>query len=440
MERADGQRGKGQGAELFAFSIRICGLAAGLLLGGVLLVCVAGCRREPTDLRRVALKAEAEARQAFEQHDADHAAGAAARAEEALDKLKDQARSGKFTGPGATNLIEETKTAVASARNYAQLAGEEQECRTRLTGLKIKVYQGARDTVCGYALRSLAPAAELAVGPDTNALTAMQRQLALLAWNVAVLAGERAPLGNGTPDWAGAAADLRGWGTNPPPKLGLLLAATFALNGFTDLALSEIESADLSHLRATNSRCVYHLERGALYALNGWDRTAARELEQARQLSPNGWSGVGTTQAVAVFHFWLADHAIQRKHFLQADAEIAEAAKAWPGNPLTPFLDGERLTVSGEWAKAAEVLEAQAAASKDEWLARHLSQRAREIRQREGNVTPLFASPAFILEIVLHRAGESALDSPALKKVEDFMDSAKGFGQQLLDKFPGGGQ
>jgi TfoX/Sxy family transcriptional regulator of competence genes len=438
MEWADSQPVIYQKA--FARFTRVFRLAAGLVLSGGLLLFVAGCKRAPADLHRAALQAAAQAQQAFEQHDAERAARAAARAEEALEKLKAQANAGKLTGPDAKTLIEETRTAAVSARNYAQLAWEEQECRKRLAGLKLRVYQGARDTVCGYALRSLAPAAEQALGADTNSLSAVQRQLAWLAWNVAVLAGERVPLSNGAPDWAGAAADLRAWGTNPPPKLGLFLAGTFALNGFTDLALSEIESADLSRLSATNTRCWYHLERGALYALNGWDRTAARELDQAMQLSPNGWNGLGTTQAVAVFHFWLADHAIQRKHFLQADHEIALAAKAWPGNPLTPFLDGERLTVVCDWAKAAEALEAQAAASKDEWLARHLSQRAHEIREREGNVTPLFSDPAFIVQVVLHAAGESAQDSIALKRVQDFIESAKGFGQRLIDKLPVGGQ
>lgn len=423
----------------FALFIRVSQLAAGMVLGGVLLLFVAGCKRAPADLHRTALQAEAQARQAFEQRNADDAEGAAARAEEALGKLKDQADAGKSTAPDAKRLLEETKTAAGSARNYAQLAWEENECRKRLSGLKIKVYQGARDTVCGYALRSLAPAAEQAVAAETNSLPAVQRQLALLAWNVAVLVGERHPLSNGTPDWAGAAADLRAWGTNPPPKLGLFLAGTFALNGFTDFALSEIESADLPRLTITNTRCWYHLERGALYALNGWDRTAARELEQAMQLSPNGWNGLGTTQAVAVFHFWLADHAIQRKHFLQAEQEIAQAGRAWPDNPLTPFLDGERLMVSGDWTRAAEVLEARAAASKDEWLARHLIQRAHEIRERKGNITPLFSDPGFVLGIVVHAAGESAQDSVALKKVQDFIDGAKAFGQRLVDNLPGGG-
>ena len=397
---------------------------------------VAGCSRKPAALHRAAIQAEAEARRAFELQDAEAADRAAARAEDAMTKLKGLADSGKFAGPGSTNLLQETKVAATSSRNYAQLAVEEQQCRTRLASLKVKAYQGVRDAVCNYGLGGLAPLAEQAARADTNALSPVTQQLISMAWSLANFVGERATLTNGTPDWAGVAADLRTLGTNPPPQLGLFLALAFAASGFTDFALCEIESVDASRLAATNTRSLYHLERGALYALQGWDRTAARELRQAMQLSPNGWSGLGTTQALAVFHFWLADHAIQRKHFAQADLEFGEATKAWPDNPLAPFLKGEQLAAHGEWGKAADSLEAQATATKDPWLAKRLVQRAQEFRAGKDSTPLLFSDPLFVVEIVVHTASGSAEASAALKKLQDFIVGARAFGDRLAQKLP----
>ncbi len=413
------------------------GSVAGLVLVWFLFSLAAGCSRKPADLHRAAVQAEAQARQAFEERDFAAAERAAVHAEDALEALKSIAGRQKSPSPETARLLQDTASAAAAARNYAQLAFEEHQCRTRLRSLKVKAYKGVRDTVYSYGLGSLAPLAEQLAKADTNTVPFAQQSLASLARRLAEVASDGPPLTNGPSDWSLVAASLRSSSTNPPPKLSLFLATAFALSGFTDFSLCEIESVHPAVLVTTNSRSLYHLERGALYALQGWDRTAARELDQAMQLSPNGWNGVGTTQALAIFHLWLADHAFQRKHYPQADLEIAAAARAWPHNPLTPFLLGERLAAGGEWVKAAESLEAQAAATKDQWLAGRLTLRARQIRDAQGKTAPLFSDPAFILEIALHTVGQSAGNSAAISKVQQFFRDAQAFGARVAEKLPG---
>jgi hypothetical protein len=409
-----------------------------LLLPALLLLAASGCSRTPAELRERAVRAEAEARKAFERHDADAAGHAAECAEAAAQELERRAKSGKLTGADARNLLNEAGAAAASAREFAQLADEDHQCRERLASLKLKAYRHLRGAVCSYGLAGLAPVAEHAAAAGSNSLSSAEQPLASLAWNLMDFTGVRASLTNGT-DWTAVSGSLRAWSTNPPPELGMVLALGFALSGLTDFALCEVESVDAAKLTVTNTHSLYHLERGALFALNGWDKTALRELDQAARLAPEGWNGFGSTQAVALCHVYLADKALRRGQLRQADLEIARAIKAWPDNPLMAFLTGEKLAANGEWVKAADSLEAQAAGTKNEWLAKRLAQRAREFRESKGNTPGLFSDPAFILEVMAQAISESTRDSAALKKLQQLVDDARALGARAVEKLPGVG-
>lgn len=400
----------------------------------LLLLLAAGCGSKPESLLQKALKAESEARLAFEKHDPAAADLAAARAEDATQKLQRLADAGKLRHPTSRNLLNEAKAAAGSARNYAELAHEELQRRQRLATLKLKTYQELRASVFGHTLGVLAPVADHLARSDTNSLSAAEQKLASLAWNLVQLAGHGQPSTNDAPDWTAVAADLRSWTNGPPPGVAMALALGFAVGGMKDFALCELETLDAAQLTGTNARSLYHLERCALFALNGWDRSAARELDQALQLSPNGWGGVGSTQAVALCSSWLAGQALQKKDFRRADLEIARALKTWPGSPLTPFLATEQQAALGEWAPAADALERQAKLTQNEWLAGRLTRRARQLRQTKGSAPTLLCEPAFMLEAVLHALSESAGDTAALKKLEQLTAAARALGERMTPK------
>jgi hypothetical protein len=404
----------------------------------ILLVVAAGCAPKPAELRQRAVQAEVEARQAFEHREAAAAGRAADRAEDAATRLEKQVSSKRLSGAEAATFLQAAHAAADSARNYAQLADEERQSRERLASLKLKAYRTARTTVCSYGFAGLAPAAEHFAGAGTNSLSSTEQQLAMLAWSIVKLVEEPPPTTNGAPDWASVAADLRGWSKEPPPGLGMFLSAAFALNGFTDFALSELESVDATKLSATNARALYHLERSALFAAHGWDKTAARELDQAARLAPPGWLAVGSTQAVALSHVWLAGAALQRREFRRAEQEIAMAVKAWPNSAVAAFITGEELAARGEWEKAADSLDARAANTREEWLAKRLAQRARDLRNSQGTAPSLFSDSAFVMELALHAFGESAADSAPAKWFQQFLADAKAFGQRVVGQLPRG--
>lgn len=404
----------------------------------LLLVVATGCAPKPAELRKRAVQAEVEARQAFERHEPAEAESAADRAEEAATRLERQGSSGQLSGADRATFLREAHAAADAARNYAQLADEERQCRERLASLKLRAYRTARATVCSYGFAGLAPAAEHFAGAGTNSFSATEQRLAELAWNIVRLVEDPPPTTNGAPDWASVAADLRSWSKEPPPGLGMFLSAAFALNGFTDFALAELESVDASKLSATNARALYHFERAALFVVNGWDKSAALEFEQAAQLAPQGWLAVGSTQAVALSHVWLAGAALQRKELRQAQQEIAAAIKTWPNGAVEAFVAGEELAANGDWEKAADALEARAADTREEWLAKRLAQRARELRASKGAAPSLFSDRAFVMELAFHAFGETAADSAPAKWFQQFLVDAKAFGQRVVGQLPRG--
>ena len=412
------------------------------LLAALLLLGLTGCGRTPAELRLRALDGEAAARQAFEQHEPEAADQAASRAEAASARLEEQINSGKVQGPENEAFRQDARAAAGSARNYAQLADEERQCRSRLASLKLKAYRRARAALCEYGFSGLAPAAEHFGHTGAGSVSPAEQQVASLAWSVVQVVEQSPPMTNGLPDWARVAADLRFWSTNPPPGIGMFLSAAFAAHGLTDFALSEIESVDPASLAATNARALYHLERSVLFAAHGWDRTAARELDHALRFAPENLSGFGGTQAVALVHLWRAGAALQRKDLPTADLELGAALKTWPDNPVAALITAESMAAHGEWAKAADLLEARAGDTHQAWLAERLARRAREIRDAKGSAPPLFSDPASVLDLASHLLSSTARDSAPAQWFQGFLSDAKAFGQRVLSQLPrsdGGG-
>jgi hypothetical protein len=104
--------------------------------------------------------------------------------------------------------------------------------------------------------------------------------------------------------------------------------------------------------------------------------------------------------------------------------------------PVAPFLTGERLAASGEWEKAADSLEAQAAGTEDAWLAQCFAQRARDLRDGKGSSKALVLDSRFLVEIASHLAVKTARDSAASKQMGKWIDAARIFGQVLRQKIP----
>jgi hypothetical protein len=407
----------------FGCRLHIPCLAAVLLL-------LTGCSDSPATFLHTALRGEAQARRAFEKHDVEGAELGAARAEVALADLEEFIASNKLSDAEKEPVLSQTRIAAASARDYAQLAHEELLRFSALNSLKVKTYQRLRSAVCAYTIAGLAAAADRLAQAGTNSASAAEQQLASVAWKMVEIVNSSASLTNNAPDWPAAARTLRACASNPPPALGMALALAYATGGLTDFALSEIETVKVSQLSSSNSRSLYHVERGALFALRGWDRSAARELSDAVELAPKGWKTTGVTQAVSVVHFWLAEQSLNRANYVQADIETREVLKAWPGNPLVALVLSDKLAANGQWQKAADLLDQHARSLKNPWLAARLTQRALDIRKAQGPAPQIFSNVTLFLDFAAHAAG----DSSTTQSVLQWLDQARVLSGQAADK------
>jgi len=416
-------------------------LTACVILPVVLCGC-GGKTEPPEDLKAAVLKARDEAKAARGNKDPKAAEKAARRAEEAIERLRKLAVGEGQVAAAAKAVLAESDGAAREARHFAELADEERRLAEKLRGLKAKAYRAGRSTALSALFKGLSLAADQA---GKKGLAGLPKPVQEAANCAADFAG-RAPLAEGSPDWAGIAADMEKFAASPPPELAWVLAAGFLLGGQAELALIEAGALDpmnpppLSGMTAAESMPLTFLLRGLIYRANGLNHLAVREFTGA--ITVHG--GVGPAEELppwlrARVHALSALGLLYEKDLAGADREIMEAVKADPQGPLAAFLTGERLAANGEYEKAAESLESAARAKGgDEWLARRVTERAREIRDKKGGAEPLFCDTGFLCQVALHYVGEAAKRSEPARKLQRSLDSAKGFGAQFRRHLPGG--
>ncbi len=407
-----------------------------LCLAAMLALLLLGCRKAPEEWLQQAVAAEKAAQTAALQSDAKaakRAADAASRAENRLRKLAEAESPGREE---RQRLFRQAQVAARRARAHADLAWQSRKRHAKLSGLKARAYRNGRTLILTTLLPQIAAATERAGQVGTNELTILEAPLARLGWSLATLLGDRSARTDGPPDWAGAASDLRQWSTSQTMELNAFLALTFFMLGQKDLALAELESVNPAALRGTNDLAIYHGSRALLYATYGWNQLAAPEAEAFSQQVQLSGGPIEGRQLVALWHGFNACEAFMKRDFVRMDEAVAESIRAWPDNPVAAFLTGERLAANGEWEKAADSLEARAAGTEDEWIARRLAQRARDLRDGRGTTKALVLDARFLVELSAHATAKTARNSATGRKLGEWVEEAKVFGAQLRQRIP----
>jgi hypothetical protein len=248
-------------------------------LAGIFAVLIVGCSKSPDALLQKAAAAQKAAETARAANDPEAAQRAADKAQSTTDQLAKLVEADKSGRDDLQLKLQQAQAASRSARETAEVAAEEEQRREKLQGLKVTAYKKTRAWILATTLPQMALAAEKAGERGSNGLSLIERPLAEQTWNIACLVGNRSPLPDGSPDWYGAASDLRHWSTNPPIEFRALLGLALVLHGGSDLALAEFESVDSAGLSTTNALQIYHGGRALVYVMQGWDRLAAPEVE-----------------------------------------------------------------------------------------------------------------------------------------------------------------
>lgn len=320
------------------------------------------------------------------------------------------------------------------AARQAKLAAEDKDILDRTTGLKAKAYRGARDVALTQSLKGLALAADqMSKGGEPPAAV---KESADLGRRLAEGLADRKPLADGATDWPGVAADLRSFADKRPPAWSLFLAGACLVTARDGLGLIEIEGLDPAALADPDHVFLYHLLRGLLLRLNGQPESANEALAKLAAGPVPAAAAAYGVEWQGSLHVVLAVLAIQSGDYERADLEIARSLKAWPNNPVAVYVTGERLAANGQREAAADSLEKLMAGHAQEWIAKRIAARAREMRDGTGPAQPLLHDPGLLRDILLWQLWQMAKTSPKAKSLQNLVDAAAPF----LDRWVPGGK
>ncbi|MHC4914072.1 MAG: tetratricopeptide repeat protein [Planctomycetota bacterium] len=409
--------------------------SAALLAG---LLCASGCGKDepqtPAGLKQAVCAARDEARAAEAKTDHKAADRAADRAEKYAAKVKDLAGGEGEVAAEARKLLAESDAAAREARHFAELAAEKHELGRKVGSLKARAYRGGRAVAVKGFFKALSLAADGAAKKGVDELPEKVRGAAVAAAGLAAALAGRKPLEDGSPDWAGIAADMDAFAAKPPRETAVFLTAVFFFAGRSSLALYEIEAFDRSQLVDEEERALFHVARAFVYRANGFGKLAIREIEIAA-----GGEGEYDPQTQSGLHLASGLLFLWEKDYRSADRELGRALKADPNNAVAIYLTGERLLASGEWEKAAECLEAEAGGGEHGWLAERVAARARQVRDAKGNAQPLVYDKKFVTSLVLEFLARAAEKSETGRKLKFWAEWARASADPLLKLVPGMG-
>ena len=407
-----------------------------------LTVVLFGCSGEPQsigELRSVAVNAREEAVAARDAKDPKQADRAATRAEEAATAAAAMVEAAAQPTEADKQAVKEAAAAAREARSAAGWAREEKELADIVSGWKAKAYRGSRKVALAAVFTGMALAAEQAGKSDLDSLPQPVRENAELAAELAAEYAGREPLPNGQPDWEGIALDLQAFRSQEPEDLGQCLALAFILSAQPRLALYEIELVDPRSLKTPDRIVTYHILRGVILSENDLRRFAVREFETLDTLTGENEQQYSGPELLAAIHLLAAYVHLRDRQYRRADLELVRAMRVWPNNSVSVFLTGERLAAEGQYEKAADSLEQAARGTQHQWLAERITQRARQLRDDEGEAEPLLTDKRFMCEVALHYIGEAAKQSEAAESLQQSVAAAKQFGNNMLEHLPGVG-
>ena len=406
----------------------IAPLIALALVGG----CSSSSERPPksaAEAKDLAVTSRDAVKAARETKDFKAARQAVARAQQASDFAKGILAKPPVS-PDDNARCSDALAAAAEAERLGDLAGEEELLAGKVAAMNAASYRNMRDVAVQLSFMSLVRAARQAKTRSLETPPRAPKLSATVAADVASYCG-RANLPSGATDWDGVAADMETMGSDQPPVVRLIFTLGFMVGAKDVLALYEIESIDPQLIRTSGERSLYHLLRSALLSRIGLTKLSVEEAERSAAAldedpAASGREWRGAARAI------LACACLSQRDLARSDAEIARATQIWPENPLMVVLPGERLAAEGQYERAAALLEAAASATKAEWLAKKLSARAKELREKKGAAPPLFADSDFLCDVLSSCIAANA-SAPAPKQLSRLVAGARWLAQKIAE-------
>jgi len=330
--------------------------------------------------------------------------------------------------PLPPSRMQELRKLALEAGSMASHASEKKSRDDKLAGWKVRAFRAAETTVMKTLFLGMALAADQAGKERLDLLPEAVRKAALdgARW-VESLCGLPADAGGG-PDWIRVAAELRKIADKPPANLRLLITLVLLLKTDFDLALAEIESVNPKEVQDDGHRCMTHAFYGLVYLSQGWPLLGAAQFDHVQQLSETSEFSRETACSVQLL---LMIAYMREQRWEEADRALAAASRAWPDNPLTTYLTGERLLADGRREEAKESFEKALAGSGGEKLAKHVAERLKYIREHPEDTHARLLDMNSLTGLLWSMVEDRAKDSDVFRRISEQKQRA----EALLDDF-----
>jgi hypothetical protein len=399
-----------------------------------LLLLIVGCSETLPEtipeLSELTFGARDEARAAREDQNPDDAAEAADRAADTVSKLNEIVNASENIDDEDRALLERANSAAHEALFFAQLADEEQQRANKLDSWKASGYAAMRSVGLKATFSVLSLAARQAAKYDLESLPETVRESAEFAAVLASLLSERPRLPD---DWEGIARDMDLLAESPTMKLTMYLSLAFLMSGQVDFALFEIETVKGDQL-SDEQELYGHILRSFIYSYQDWRHLSVMEV---KKVGPE--EAEDAAQLLAMVHLARAQIFTREREYELGEQELIRAARVWPNNPVLVFLTGEHLAATGEYKKAAESLESLTVDIDHpiaQRMVNRIAERARDLRDGEPGQS-LLNDHSFMTEMAFYGLVIAAEQSEAADKVRQYMESARLFGERIMDHLPG---
>ncbi len=359
---------------------------------------------------------------AIASRDLEKSAQVAAEARKCLEEL----RTAQPALP--PSRLEELRGLVLEAGRVASLAAEKKRREDKLAGWKAGAFRTAETALMKTLFLGMALAADQAAKGKLDLLPDSVRKAALDGALWVESFGRLPAAAAGEKDWTAVAAELRKFADKPPSNLRLLITLVLLLKTDFDLALTEIESVDPKAMEDDGNRCLSHALCGLAYLSQGWPMLGAEQFDRVQKLSETSEFAPETACTVQLI---LALAYLREQQWQEADRALAAASRAWPDNPLTVYLTGERLLANGRREEAKDSFEKALAGSGGELLAKHVAERLKHVRDHPEDIEAGLLDVESITALIWHSVEERATKSDAFRRLSEEKKRA----EALLDEF-----
>ena len=298
-----------------------------------------------------------------------------------------------------------------------ELALEERQLEKIRKGWKASAYRKTRGGLVKGALGLLGTVEENADHPLMDNLPVEVRDLIVAA--------------------GGETGKLKDLADDPPPEVGLVVAAGYLVHLQKTPALCELDLVDEEGFATPGGRSGFHVVRGATYFMHGLKQHGLRDLRAANL----GSASALPPEIRTAIYLGAAASAIAVNEPRMARTQLEMAEELSPEEPAIVFLRAEQDISKRRFDEAAEALAKWREANPDTpgVVADVIDERIAALAANDGSLETILTEPKWLINFGLDYIADKSGTSEAFRKLDEVTGTVRTMMSDLLERFTGFG-